>query len=74
MIPEIILVLVLIFLIYLYFTDGCGGRSGNCRHRSNQCHAEGFSLSKKPMATEWDLLNRNPFDDADYHTPTFYKV
>lgn len=33
--------------------------------------AESFSLSNKPMSAENSLLNRNPFDDIDYITPTF---
>jgi hypothetical protein len=40
--------------------------------KSSKCGKnEYFSLSKKPMETEGNLLNRNPFDDIDYITPTF---
>ncbi len=35
---------------------------------------ERFSLSQKPMETEWSLLNHNPYDNIDYQTPTFYKL
>lgn len=35
---------------------------------------DGFSLSRKPMETDWSLLHRNPFDDMDYQTPIYYNV
>jgi hypothetical protein len=34
---------------------------------------EGMSPSLKPMETEWNLLNRNPYDDIDYQTPVFIR-
>jgi hypothetical protein len=57
---EVIHIVVLILLLMI-FMDRCKAR-------------DGFSLSKKPMETEWNLLNHNPFDNIDYDTPTFTKM
>ena len=39
-------------------------------YKSNK-KSESFSLSKKPMETENNLLHVNYFDDIDYQTPFF---
>lgn len=54
---DALFVIVSVLLVYFLLC--------NCKSR------ESFSLSNKPMATENSMLNRNPFDDIDYITPTF---
>ena len=58
---TISIVVVMILLIKCLFP-----KISNCL----SCN-EGFSLSKKPVMMDDNLLHRNPYDDIDYITPTF---
>jgi hypothetical protein len=42
--------------------------------RCYESRKEMFSLSRKPMETEWNLLQFSPIDDIDYINPVFHKL
>jgi hypothetical protein len=56
---DILPVLSLVLIIALLWCYTCKSK-------------DGFSLSTKPFEADWTLLNRNPFDDVTYQTPSFY--
>lgn len=66
----------------------CRDSKGCCLYKWWQCHCRqdhshesdyqlrrsGFGMRKQPIEQDNTLLNMNPFDEADYQTPTFLNV